>query len=692
MRFLYRSTESKTAHPLAESGASSGLWRVLWGPDLFGAEGPYVTPHHPNGIPDILEEIVGINYFKDNPTDITRYGYTYTTTFDGKTERKIIVKIEREDYEIIPQPRMVPIDLPPDGSRESGEIWGPPQLYDFDPTDNKSDIFVATRNGFIYRITYWRDINGEPKYKVVGDGPYISIPENRRILGAPQLVDIDLDGRVELVFGTSEKGNEVNAIYVYNADDGTIDRDFSHDGKVMLNPSIGVTPGVDVWDEIEIGNLDSDQEMEIVACVTSSREVDKTWMEAAPGNGYVICLEHNGELKWVYERKSVDGYDHCFVAKPEIADVTGDGINEVIVRDGYGDGWSPSSNIYILDGNTGSETSKYYLGRANHASKTCWQTRLGVGDLDNDGDDEIMVTGATKPGEDYEEAWTYILNPTQGAEVSELWIDPRTAVWPEGYSLSAYEYHQHEAPVVIDADGDGLNDSIIFGTCKDAAFVINVDLTTPGLSDEQRYDYDVDNDPTTGDDDGNDFPRGIPGTGDVHGTPAWLNIDSDPEKELIFATMGLHYSPYTPGKIIIADYQDTGEKHDFVAVSEYSLEKSDTYRPSFHVGPTRSDLDNDGLLDILFVTSSHCRPYGGDGGSPSPGDETDFTAQILVWHVFAGAQDEQICYLKITSSAPMLKEGNEYRGKKTVIAHIGVVTRGGQVWIRSKEAVEDVGM
>lgn len=656
MRFLQRSTESKTVHPLAESGASSGLWRLLWGPDVFGAEGPDGTPHVPNGIPDILEEIMGINFFKNNPTDITRYGYTYTTTLD---KRDIVVKIEREDYKIIPKPRRVTMDL----GRNSGEIWGQPQVCDIDPNDGRTDIFVSTRNGKIYRVKYWRDENGTPKYEIVGNGPYITVPASYSVIGEPKLGDIDGDGDVELVCATSHSGWGVNAVYVYDAATGNADNNFDEDGKVLLNPGqLGVETHVDVNWEPEIADIDGNGKMEIVVCATCREH----------GKGYVVCLNSDGSKRWVYEGKDSHNF---FISAPKIANVSGDCTKEIIARDGYGYRGREGGRIYVLDGNTGSETLRHSLGTC-HSNDSWWQQEIGVGDLDNNGDYEIFVTGASNPDSPLTDpkAWTHILNPNAICPApSSILINPRTAPFPAGFIPGPEEYHQHQSPTVIDANGDGLNDSLFFGTCKDAVFMINVDLTTG------NYDYNVDNNSETGDANGNDFPRGIPGSGDVHGTPAWLNIDEDLEKEVVFTTMWA--SSGNNGRIIIVDYQQTGARPDFVPISDFMLPNGD--RPSFNAGPVRADLDGDGLLDMLFVTSTHY--------CPSPG-QRNFSGQIIVWHPFAAVNDEQIFYLKIISSAPMLKEGDVWTGKKKIIAHIGIMAQGRKVWIRSKEAVEDVGL
>lgn len=709
MQFLYRSSETKVAHPLAESGMSSGLWRTLWGPDVKNTDGGDIKNPQPNGIPDILEEIVGINYYEKHPTDITRNGYIYTTTFAG---RKVTVKIEKESQELVSsKEKIINIPLPGNG----GTIWDTAVITDIDPGDNKKDIFVATNEGYIYRISTWVE-NGEFKYEFVhnaSNDSYIKILESQIILGAPQIVDIDNDGTLEIVFGSSGSSSGTKTIYVYNAEDGTSQKGFGSEGKVLLDNSLKddsdndgdldsfPTGGRVVW-RTQVADLDGDRRMEIVASAEKA----------------VVCVDSEGNLKWMFSGDKPPG-QNSFIWAPQIGDVTGDGKLDVVIRDAgnkydynydqifqakYGANapwWAKPGRIYVLDGNTGSQTSKYELGPTYQCG--WWNSPPGMGDLNNDGTYEILFGGGSDPNDitNCSGWWFYVINPDGAANgeqevirinVKNDWYGNPQVDW-NGMNIphpdNVWSTHglplAHEYPIVVDSNNDGINDAILWGTddLGPAVSMFSVNLVTG------NYTYDINNDGTW------ELPTWIPderpedydpnrswinGWGDVQGTPAWLNIDDDSENEIVYTT--------TAGRIMVADYDHNTKRYEIRNEYTFPHEPNQKISGVCNAGPSIGDIDGDRVDDAIAVTCITGNPPGQGGWS----------GQVAIWRsVGKGGAGGEIVYLKITSTAPMLKKELKesewiYESNKKVIAHIAVKIKSNRATLLSKEAIEDVGL
>jgi predicted lipoprotein with Yx(FWY)xxD motif len=220
-------------------------------------------------------------------------------------------------------------------SRAVGVRYSPVTIADVDG-DGVGEVFVVGNN--IYSL---RGTDGSVIWSRAGSSNYANVA----------IGDINLDGQYEVLTVAS------NTLYALRATDGML----------LWSYSVGDQGN------LVLADLDNDGYLEAVVGTGSS------------SSGDLYAIRHNGTLYW---SRSLSCDFYWYLNSPTAADINGDGMIEVL----FGcvtSGTSGRGYVYALRGTDGSTIWTYSGTRSGYQA-------LGrkIGDIDNDGEIEIIVSGA----------------------------------------------------------------------------------------------------------------------------------------------------------------------------------------------------------------------------------------------------------------------------------------------------------
>jgi outer membrane protein assembly factor BamB len=275
-----------------------------------------------------------------------------------------------------------------------GVVYSPVTIADVDG-DGVGEVFVVGNN--IYSL---RGTDGSVIWSRAGSSVYANVA----------IGDINLDGQYEVLTVAS------NTLYALRATDGML----------LWSYSVGDQGN------LVLADLDNDGYLEAVVGTENS------------GNLYAI--RYNGTLYW--SRSSICGSSMVFLNSPTAADINGDGMIEVL----FGCRPSFAGYVYALRGTDGSTIWTY------SGTFSGYQT-LGrkIGDIDNDGEIEIIVSGASYGpvprlvvlrGTNGSVKWTYNADYFEGVAIGDVDNDGCIEVVLNGdYSSSTFYIFDSPTPV-----------------------------------------------------------------------------------------------------------------------------------------------------------------------------------------------------------------------------------------------------
>jgi len=262
---------------------------------------------------------------------------------------------------------------------------------------------------------------------------------------------------------------------------------------------------------------------------------------------------------------TTDGQDpeFGFHATPAIADLTGNGDFEII-----GVAWREAKVfVWNLDGSLEPGWPQVIGGDFNWPSPA-------VEDLDLDGDLEIVVVSGLE-GKVF--AWHH-----DGSEVADGDGNPNT----HGVLFLTNSTFVYSSPAVGNIDGDAFPE-IVFGTQGGLVYALNrTGGVKPGWPD------------STG--------------GNITASPALADLDGDGQNEVIIASE------------VDSVFVLRGNSTDYPGWPRYAYINTSTGRTS---SPVVADLDNNGLLDILFAANNGRMHAWNRDGQVIPGWESVLFAQ-----------------------------------------------------------------
>lgn len=253
-------------------------------------------------------------------------------------------------------------------------VWSSPALFDSD-NNGAAEIYIG---GDSTPLGYFDNLGGVFRALDASSGTVVEMwnkSPSEVIMSSPAIGDIDGDGRAEVIVGAGEfwfltcangypcgpaGGTDHVKVFAWHVDDGSPLPGFpvSTGGTVMASPALGDVDG-DGLPEVVVGSYD----------------------------GYVYAWNGDGSVKW----KSLPSWAHLpatrMIGQPVIADLNGDGSQDVAVGSGNG--------MAFLDGRTGAslDSSLPWSKRAGFAWS--FETAPAIGVLD--GRRSIVLSGFNTP-------------------------------------------------------------------------------------------------------------------------------------------------------------------------------------------------------------------------------------------------------------------------------------------------------
>lgn len=447
------------------------------------------------------------------------------------------------------------------------------------------------------------------------------------IESSPILADIDGDGQQEIIVGTT-------------AEQCTAARCSStaHMKLVVMNPDGSVQWSVDTGAPIRsspgVGDIDGDGDMEVVVTVGGDvYNVDH--------QGGAIAYDHEGNQLWRYVTQDhfpQDGYADGVFSSATLCDVDGDGNLEIA----FG-AWD--QRVYLLD-HTGQllwqNIPNGWPGPGYYNADTIWST-AACADLDRDRFQEIIIGADITGG-------GFLPDGTATQNGGFLYIFDK-----DGHVLVRRHLPEalYSSPAVGDLDGDG-DLEIVVGT---SWYWWNVHGRT-----EQPYVYAFDTSQVFGGLpywDPAKLPHlpGWPQPTDYPGfsSPALADLDRDWDLEIVIGTG----HPDLENDGIAGAGSVYAWHHTGGLVTGWPIYPKNEYGDDAPVrsSPTIADVDNDGVLEILFSMLWDVQIYNADGSfqellqttwtvwaSPAIGD-TDGNGKVEVWIGGGNHYDQSQGYL-----------------------------------------------
>jgi hypothetical protein len=206
-------------------------------------------------------------------------------------------------------------------------VWSSPSLYDING-DGRMDIFIGSdsspggpqpNQGGVFRALTWRN------------GRVVQLWEhetNDVISSSPAIADINGDGRPDVVVGGGNywHGSDGHRVWAWDAATGA-------QLKGWPQTFYGVTGASPA-----IGDLQGNGARDVVVATRS---------------GWLYALRGNGRLLWVRKLKRNDGSMSPVYGSPVIADVNGDGHEDIAVTTDF--------SVHLIDGRNGTDLVPPFL-------------------------------------------------------------------------------------------------------------------------------------------------------------------------------------------------------------------------------------------------------------------------------------------------------------------------------------------
>jgi len=245
----------------------------------------------------------------------------------------------------------------------TGVGWSSIALGDID-NDGDLDLILTGK----YYNSWWNDFYVSKVY--LNDGSGVFIEDSRSSLtgvsdSSIALGDIDNDGDLDLIL----TGSYYEGSYHY------VSEVYLNDGSgVFIKDSRSSLTGVG-WSSIALGDIDNDGDLDLILTGWMGSQVSKVYTN----NGSGVFSEDT--------RSSLTGVSDSSIA---LGDIDNDGDLDLIIT-GYSSS-DPFSKVYLNDGSgVFSEDSRSSLTAVGYSS-------IALGDIDNDGDLDLILTGDTGSG------------------------------------------------------------------------------------------------------------------------------------------------------------------------------------------------------------------------------------------------------------------------------------------------------
>jgi hypothetical protein len=228
-------------------------------------------------------------------------------------------------------------------------VWSSPALYDVNG-DGRMEIFIGSDQapggihngtGGTFRALQWSP--GAP-----GNAQVLWQHQlNDTVFSSPAVGDIDGDGRPEVVVGGGNfyNGSDGRKVFAWHVDDGS------------SIPGWPVATGGSTMPSPALGDLTGNGVPEVVASSTDG------WVRAYNGNGSLRWATH----LWAFSPQQAGGP----AASPIIADMNGDGRNDVGVGNNYG--------YFVLNGINGAITATLDTLESHESAGAVGNFGSGVG-------------------------------------------------------------------------------------------------------------------------------------------------------------------------------------------------------------------------------------------------------------------------------------------------------------------------